>query len=80
MTKLPTKIKSGDPHAENVVVYRDGNPVTDEYYIEVDTVAGYGIRCKRENGRFVKDGDEIATERITGKFELRWSSDQPTLS
>lgn len=72
-----TYAKVGGPpadwHGLKVVDLDTGAEVAD--VIEVNTAEGWVISHKRDNeGRLVVDGDEVATDRRVGRFEIK----QPT--
>ena len=51
-------------------IFVDGKEV--KYCTVADEEEGYVIKLKTdENGKLVRDGDDVARERITGKVEIR---------
>lgn len=67
-----TYAKANDPECRGLRVFDldTGAEIMDVY--EVDTTAGYVLHAKRnEKGCIYANGDEIATERLTGNFIIR---------
>lgn len=67
-----TYANANNPECRGLRVFdRDsGAEIMDVY--EVDTTAGYVVHAKRnEKGSIYADGDEIATERLSGNFVIR---------
>lgn len=49
------------------------NEIEHQEFVEVNVTEGWGIRYKRDHlNRLVRDGDELATERVEGKFRLEY--------
>lgn len=71
----PTRMKTGETPNEICAafdVYLDGVR-QDGCCVEADTQAGYVVRYRRSQrtGKYVRNGDEIETERVEGKVEFK---------
>lgn len=78
MIEIPTRLGPEDNHKAvygQVEVWLNGE-LSDDRWIEVDTVEGYGIRLSRNpDGSYVVRGDDVVTDRVEGKFEFRLRND-----
>jgi hypothetical protein len=57
------------PH-QTVIVFLDGVRQVGGTVLTADEEAGELLRVKLENGRLVRDGDEVATELVRGHVQV----------
>lgn len=57
-------------HCNSAGIYLDGVKI--DWVVEVDDEAGYVVRYKTKSGKFTVANDEIETEKLYGKVEIKF--------